>query len=303
MARSPLLVTGGTGLLGKALAASVPPEVQAYWTHLRDLPASVASSRFTRLDVADRESVFRLFAELRPAAVVHAAAMGNVDFAEQNREAAWQVNVGATQNIVDACRDYGARLIYLSSNAVFDGDHPPYDEASPRHPVNSYGQLKVEAEDLVLASGLSWALVRPILMYGWPYPHGRDNPVTTWIRQLGAGQPVNAVDDRYWRPLYVGDCATLVWSLLQRQREGVFHIAGPERLTMEEFARETARVFHLEERLIQPVHSDFFPALAPRPVDTSFDLTKLQREVGLQTLAPAVALRAMQASREAACSS
>ncbi len=190
MARSTLLVTGGTGLLGKALAASVPSEVQSYWTHLRDLPAGVDPSRFTRLDVADRESVFRLFAELRPAAVVHAAAMGNVDFAEQHREAAWQVNVGATQNIVDACGEYGARLIYLSSNAVFDGDHPPYDEVSPRHPVNFYGQLKVEAEDLVLASRLSWALIRPILMYGWPYPHGRDNPVTTWIRQLGAGQPV-----------------------------------------------------------------------------------------------------------------
>ena len=108
------------------------------------------------------------------------------------------------------------------------------------------------------------------------------------------------MDDRFWQPLYVGDCATLVWRLLQRQGEGVFHIAGPERLTMEEFARETARVFHLEERLIQPVHSDFFPALAPRPVDTSFILTKLQREVGLQTLAPAVALRAMKATRGAA---
>ncbi len=300
MARSTILVTGGTGLLGKALAASVPPEVDPCWTHLRNLPAGVAPTRFTPLDVAVRESVFRLFAKLRPAAVVHAAAMGNVDFAEQHREVAWQANVGGTQNIVDACRDYGARLIYLSSNAVFDGDHPPYDEVSPRHPVNSYGRLKVEAEDLVLASGLSWSLIRPILMYGWPYPHGRDNPVTTWIRQLGAGQPVKAVDDRYWQPLYVGDCATLVWRLLQRQCEGVFHIAGPERLTMEEFARETARVFYLDERLIQPVHSDFFPALAPRPVDTSFVLTKLQREVGLQTLAPAVALTAMKATREAA---
>ena len=300
MARSTILVTGGTGLLGKALAASVPPEVDPCWTHLRNLPAGVAPTRFTPLDVAVRESVFRLFAKLRPAAVVHAAAMGNVDFAEQHREVAWQANVGGTQNIVDACRDYGARLIYLSSNAVFDGDHPPYDEVSPRHPVNSYGRLKVEAEDLVLASGLSWSLIRPILMYGWPYPHGRDNPVTTWIRQLGAGQPVKAVDDRYWQPLYVGDCATLVWRLLQRQCEGVFHIAGPERLTMEEFARETARVFYLDERLIQPVHSDFFPALAPRPVDTSFVLTKLQREVGLQTVAPAVALTAMKATREAA---
>jgi len=300
MARSTILVTGGTGLLGKALAASVPPEVDPCWTHLRNLPAGVAPTRFTPLDVAVRESVFRLFAELRPAAVVHAAAMGNVDFAEQHREVAWQANVGGTQNIVDACRDYGARLIYLSSNAVFDGDHPPYDEVSPRHPVNSYGRLKVEAEDLVLASGLSWSLIRPILMYGWPYPHGRDNPVTTWIRQLGAGQPVKAVDDRYWQPLYVGDCATLVWRLLQRRCEGVFHIAGPERLTMEEFARQTARVFYLDERLIQPVHSDFFPALAPRPVDTSFVLTKLQREVGLQTLAPAVALTAMKATREAA---
>ncbi len=297
MARSTLLVTGGTGLLGKALATAVPPEVQPCWTHLRDLPAGLAPSGFTRLDVADRESVFRLFARLRPAAVVHAAAMGNVDFAEQNREAARQVNVRATQNIVDACREHGARLVYLSSNAVFDGDHPPYDESSPRHPVNSYGRLKVEAEDLVLASGLSWTLVRPILMYGWPYPHGRDNPVTTWIRQLSAGQPVKAVDDRYWQPLYVGDCARLIWSLLQQQSEGIFHVAGPERLSMEEFARETARVFQLEERLIEPVHSDFFPALAPRPVDTSFVLTKLQREVGLHTLAPGAAMRA---TREAA---
>jgi dTDP-4-dehydrorhamnose reductase len=297
MGRKIVLVLGGTGLLGKALVESCPKDVEVCATHLRDLPAEFLSSRLTRLDVTDREETLRVFEEVRPDAVVHLAGVGSVDFAEQNQCAAWGVNVGGTQHVIEACRRLGAKLIFVSSNAVFDGHCPPYDEKAVRRPVNYYGQLKVEAEDAVRSSGLHHAVVRAILMYGWHYSHARENPATMWIRLLREGKSVKVVNDRYWQPLYVEDCANLIWRILEKDKTGVFNISGPDRLSLFEFALHTAKVFDLDSTLIEPVPSDYFPTIAPRPEDTSFVVEKIRKELGIEPVGIAAGLERMKKIR------
>ena len=297
MTERTVLILGGTGLLGKTLMGSCPKDITLWATHLRDLPAGFTSHHLRRLDVTNKEETQMLFQEIQPSVVVHLAGVGSVDYAEKNQREAWNINVQGTQHVIEACRGLGAKLIHVSSNAVFDGDHPPYHEDSVRRPVNYYGQLKVESEDAVTSSGLDYAIVRAILMYGWHYSHARVNPVAMWLRLIGAGKPVKVVNDRYWQPLYVEDCANLIWKLIEKDKSGIYNIAGPERITLFEFALKVADVFGLDSALIEPVPSSYFPAIAPRPFDTSFKIDKIREEMGIDPVGVCFGLERMKQTK------
>ena len=177
-----VLITGGTGLLGQALLSSASSSLSLFGTYLPDkAPSSELACPFFPLDVRDVAQVAQVFDRVRPDLVIHAASIGSVDYSEHHREESWAVNVGGTQNVGRACARHHAKLIFISSNAVFDGEHPFYAEDAPVNPINYYGQLKVEGEEWVKSSGLDYAIVRPILMYGWHLPIERGNWVTSWL--------------------------------------------------------------------------------------------------------------------------
>jgi dTDP-4-dehydrorhamnose reductase len=225
-----------------------------------------------------------VFEQAKPDVVIHTAAMGNVDFAEKNRDITRHINVDGTQVVVDLCRAFNARIIYLSTNAVFDGLNPFYSETAPLSPINYYGQLKVDAENIVQKSGLNWTIVRSIMMYGWPYPGGRDNPVVSWTRSLKEKKPIKVVDNIYSKPLPASSCAEIIWAIDQQSRTGIYHAAGRDHISLYQFALETADVFELDAGLIEPVPDSYFPQIAPRPKDTSFDTSKIEKELNIQPI-------------------
>lgn len=278
-----VLITGGTGLLGQALLSSVPAGCQLFGTYLPGkAPTTPLPCPFFPLDVREADQVARLVDQIQPEVVIHTASIGSVDYSEHHREESWAVNVGGTQNVGRACAQHHARLIFISSNAVFDGEHPFYAEDAPVHPINYYGQLKVEGEQWVAASGLEYAIVRPILMYGWHLPIERGNWVTSWLRSLGKGERVKVVDDVGTKPLYALNCAEVIWAVITQGKTGLYHAAGADHITLYQFAQTTAEVFDLDASLIDPVPSSYFPEIAPRPKDTSFDTTKMERELGIR---------------------
>jgi dTDP-4-dehydrorhamnose reductase len=258
------------------------------------LPFSVLAA-----DVSDRMKMQSIFEWAKPDVVIHAAAIGSVDFAERNREETRRVNVGGTEIVVDLCQIYNSRLIYISSNAVFDGRTPFYSETTPVNPINYYGQLKVDAENVVRESGVPWAIARPILMYGWPYPGERDNPVVWWVRSLENGKPIKVVDNVLSKPLPAWSCADVIWALIQQNRTGVYHAAGRDHISLYQFAVLTAEVFGLDESLIEPVPDSYFPEIAPRPQDTSFNTTKMETELGVKTVGVRDGLLKMKTERPA----
>jgi dTDP-4-dehydrorhamnose reductase len=290
-----ILITGGTGLLGQALLNSAPLDVELSGTYLPDKAPSIElACPFFPLDVRDNNQVENLFDQVKPDLVIHTASIGSVDYSEHHREESWAVNVGGTQNIGQACARHRAKLIFISSNAVFDGEHPFYAEDAPIHPINYYGQLKVEGEEWVKSSGLDYAIVRPILMYGWHLPIERGNWVTNWLRSLSQSQRVKVVDDVGTKPLYALNCAEVIWAVIAQKKTGVYHAAGADHITLDQFAQATAEVFGLDASLIDPVPSSYFPEIAPRPKDTSFDTTKMERELGVKPWSVRDGLRHMQ---------
>lgn len=187
--------------------------------------------------------------------------------------------MGGLINIIDACNDYRAELVYISSNAVYSGDDPPYDEESPLEPVNAYGLLKRAAERAVRDTARHWFIIRPFMLYGWPYPGGRTNWAAYIVSSLGKGQPLKLVDDIIWMPTYAPDCASAIWEIIYRGcNKEIFNVASPERLTLYQFGLKVCEVFGLDKSLLTPVKTSYFAAgevLAQRPQDTSYDLIKL----------------------------
>jgi dTDP-4-dehydrorhamnose reductase len=290
-----ILITGSTGLLGRALLETLPEGIEVFGTYLPIRPPVVQMPcPFFPLDVQDKSQVAQVLAQTQPDTVIHTASIGSVDYSEHHREESWAVNVGGTQNIGRACARQHAKLIFISSNAVFDGEHPFYSEEAPVNPINYYGQLKVEGEEWVKSSGLEYAIVRPILMYGWHSPIERGNWVTSWLRSLNQGQRVKVVEDVGTKPLYALNCAEVLWAVIAQHQTGIYHAAGADHITLYQFAQATAEVFGLDAALIDPVPSSYFPEIAPRPKDTSFDTTKMERELGVRAWGVRDGLRHMQ---------
>lgn len=291
-----ILITGGTGLLGKGMEETMPAGYNILSIHQR--PYTVKSSKATHLvlDIRDKRAVDQLFERRHFDAVIHAAGIASVDYVEKHYAESLESNIVGTLNVTSACRKSGTYLVYISTNAVFDGKKAPYRETDPVAPVNKYGLLKVECERLVRETLSDYSIMRPILMYGWNHIVTRPNTVTWIYDKLMRGERVAIVTDVHENPLYNLQCGRALWAAIARRPNGVFHLAGKDALSRCEFALKIAEVFSLDAALISPVDSAFFPDIAPRPPNTAFVTLRMQRELGVVPLSVEEGLRDMQAS-------
>ncbi|NQU73305.1 MAG: NAD(P)-dependent oxidoreductase [Candidatus Omnitrophica bacterium] len=282
-----ILITGSTGLLGLALIKNKPAGFDIYAgyynfpkEHLPD--ADVAE--YILFDIRSREEVLNVFNKVCPDIVIHTASLGNVDYCERNKEEAWRTNVEGSRNVIAACRNKSAKLVFTSSNAVFDGENAPYKETDKPNPIDYYGNTKLQTELDIAEGGIRYGIMRLITMYGWHHPLERQNPVTWVLEKLTKKTKINIVDDIYNNHLFVDNAADATWSFIKNDKEGVYHIAGSQIVSRYELTCRVADVFGLDKNLINPVNSSFFPSIAPRPKNTSYDINKMQDELSVQAL-------------------
>ncbi len=281
MEKQRVLITGGTGLLGKALILTAPENVKIAITHLHevtfDLPESIDSYKIA-LD--DPLSLVDLVKRFKPDIVFHTAGMGSVDEAEKNKDYAKKINLEILIPIIESLNAINATIVFISSNAVYDGEDPPYTETSEQRSVNFYGELKILAEKYVRENAKRFIIVRPILMYGWPEKGRRDNPFSWIVKKLSNNEPLKLVNDTITMPLLDKDCADVCWKSLHFLGED-FNIAGCEKITFYEFGKAIEKEFGYDSSLLSAVGSDAFPTIARRPKDTSYDISKVQRLLGI----------------------
>ena len=288
-----MLITGGTGLLGQGLCETASPGWAVVSTHLRPYTAGAPGVTELAVDIRSRSALERIFTEHRFDAVVHTAGIASVDHSERHVEESLDSNLGGTRNIAELCAASGIRLIYVSTNAVFDGTHAPYRESDPVNPINAYGRIKVSCEQVVRETLDRCVIVRPILMYGWPHAMGRPNPVTWVVDALERGETIHVVDDVYENPIHNIQAARAIWAILDRDISGVIHLAGRDVVSRYELARTVARIFDLDASGIRPVSSAFFPEIAPRPRNTSLVTTRMESELGVAPSTLEESLRVM----------
>jgi dTDP-4-dehydrorhamnose reductase len=281
-----VLITGGSGLLGKSLKETRPPNVNTKATWYTNCIGAEY-----QMDVSNKSQVNYIFNLVKPQIVIHCAANGSVDYAERSYTEVHQVNVEGVKNVAKASRECNAKFVFISTNAVFSGNTPPYNEDSDRQPVNRYGSIKREAEDRVRELN-NWLIIRPFLLYGWHYANARSNWFTTILAALTDGRELKLVNDVYWQPTNARDCAKAIWQLMDHKNE-TYHVASDDRVTLYEFGQMIARQWGYSGDLIKPIASTELKGIAPRPVDTTYDLSKLH-EAGIQLPGLEQGLKALQ---------
>ena len=269
-----LLVIGGSGLLGSKLAITGRDAYKVVATY-RTVAPKIGRVSFVELHKERVEDGLALVRKVKPAVVVDTAAFHNVDQAEEEREAAWQVNAGSTGALARAATDVGARYLFVSTDFVFDGAKGHYKEDDVARPVNYYGETKLAGEHAVMAASGDHLVVRPSVVYGWD--DTRLNFATWILTSLREAKSVNVVTDWIGSPTLADGLAAGILKLMEVPDGGIYHLARGDAMSRYDFAVRLAKAFGLETKLIKPVTSAELAMKARRPPDSSLANVRAKR--------------------------
>ena len=253
------LITGAHGQLGQELQKLL---------HERVLTFVAFDSQ--QLDITNREAVMATFKAEQPDVVLHAAAYTKVDLAEdEGRAMNWQVNVTGTKNIADAAKQYGAKLVAVSTDYVFDGlNVGEYRETDPVNPRNAYGRAKLAGELAVTESEAAAYIVRT----SWVFGEFGNNFVYTMQRLAESHPKLTVVNDQFGRPTWTRTLAEFMLHLIAVEATyGIYHLSNDETATWFDFAKEILKDTAVE---VEPVTSAEFPQKAYRPKHSVMNLEK-----------------------------
>jgi dTDP-4-dehydrorhamnose reductase len=215
------------------------------------------------LDVTNEKEVNNSIKGSNPLVVFMPAALTNVDYCETHPEEAYNVNVNGVKNVVKASNSLGARLIYFSTDYIFDGENGPYDEEAPANPISIYGLQKLEAEHYIALFAKDYLIIRTTVVYGWER-QGK-NFIYRLVNSLSKGTPVKVPIDQVGSPTYANNLSQIAVHLSETTLSGVINITGPSQISRYEFAKKAANIFHLDEDLVIPVQTESLSQPARRP--------------------------------------
>ena len=265
-----LLITGASGFLGYNLCQLAKPEWEIYGTHF-SRPLEIPNVTTIKLDLTDFQELQRLFAEIKPTAVIHTAAQSSPNFCQTHPKESSAINVTASCDIAGLCADYSIPCIFTSTDLVFDGSNPPYRETDPVSPVNYYGEQKVRAELGMLDRYPLTTICRMPLMFGTA-TETATSFMQPFIQTLKQGKDLNLFIDEFRTP--VSGTSAAKGLLLALQQQGYIHLGGKERISRYDFGRLLVEVFQLPAAGLKSCRQQDVKMAAPRPADVSLDSSK-----------------------------
>ena len=285
-----VLVIGGGGQLGTKIIQKAKERFEVYATYLTRKPP-IDDSKIFLIDKTNRERVITLFRQLKPGAAIDTGALHNVDYCETHHGEAWSVNVEGTRNVAEACKNHDVKIVFVSTDYVFDGARGVYAEDDDANPVNYYGLTKLEGEKAVAETCSNYVIARPSVIYSCApsaqleSSSGKPLNFATWLTQkLQNKEPVRIVTDQYGSPTLADNLAEVLLKLAISDKVGTYHTAGRTRLSRYEFAAKIAKKLNFEERLVTPTTTDQLKQVAKRPMDSSLSVEKIEKDLALRML-------------------
>ncbi len=224
------------------------------------------------MDITDAECVDRVIREAAPDAVIHCAAYTAVDAAEDNEELCRKVNAEGPQNIAIVCKALDIKMIYISTDYVFDGQgERPWEPEDERNPLNVYGQTKYEGELAVQNTLDKYFIVR----IAWVFGVNGKNFIKTMLRLAETHNRLTVVNDQYGSPTYTYDLARLLVDMVLTEKYGVYHATNEGICTWYEFACEIFKQAGVDIEVV-PVSAAEYSAKAKRPENSRMNKDKLE---------------------------
>lgn len=264
-----LLITGASGFLGWHLCQLALPTWDVYGTYYTHAQP-IAGVKTVALDLTNFEAIQQLFQDLRPSAVIHAAAQSRPNVCQVEPAAAHAINVVASRNLAGLCADANIPFAFTSTELVFDGLNPPYRETDPVSPVNIYGEQKAIAETEILERHPMAAICRMPLMFGRAPTAA--SFLQGFLQTLHEGKDLPLFCDEFRTPVSGRDAAAGILLALKAV-QGHIHLGGRERLSRYEFGVLMVQAFQLAKATLKPCYQADVPMSAPRSPDVSLDST------------------------------
>lgn len=262
------LVTGAGGALGSVLMRVLEEQHRQVYGVVSQAGPAPDVGRVLRADLSDprmfRDKVFAL----APRVVIHLAAISKASDALRDPERARSVNVDATRTLVELCAEMGSRLLFASTDMVFDGEQAPYRETDTTEPGTYYGRLKLEGECYALASRRN-LVVRLPLLYGLPEVSREPTFFENMLRALKTGTPIKLFEDELRTPLWLEDAAHALCACADSALTGVLHVAGPERLSRLAMGQQLAAAIGCSDAPLVAAKRSELEGAEPRPHDLS----------------------------------
>ncbi|WP_047986106.1 dTDP-4-dehydrorhamnose reductase [Ornithinibacillus californiensis] len=263
-----VLVTGAKGQLGMDLVSALnQADYRVYGIGKR------------QLDVTDFEQIMSQVSKIKPDIIIHCAAYTNVNQAEQHKDTAFLINGIGTRNIAIAAESIEAKLIYISTDYVFDGaDNEPYHEFSQVNPLNVYGQSKLAGEQFVRDFHSKYYIIRT----SWVFGVNGENFIKKMLHLSEQNTELTVVNDQTGCPTYTVDLARAIMQIMETNRYGIYHVSNSGSCTWYELTLELFRLTNTSVKLI-PCMTEEFPSPAKRPIYSVFDHMALRLN-GFDTL-------------------
>jgi dTDP-4-dehydrorhamnose reductase len=251
-----VVVTGAKGQLGTDLVHLLADRGYEVYGYGRE-----------ELDITNFDQVKQVISEVNPDVVIHAAAYTKVDLAESEPDQAFLINAYGTRNVVVASEAVGAKLVYVSTDYVFDGTaNVPYNEFAPTNPLSVYGKSKLAGEQFVRDLHSKFFIVRTSWVYG---KHG-NNFVKTMLKLAQERDELMVVHDQIGCPTYTVDLANCILELIRTEKYGIYHVSNSGHCSWYEFAKAIFEEAGIEVK-VKPCTTNDFPRPAPRPAYSVFE--------------------------------
>ena len=272
-----ILVTGASGLLGinTALEAAAQHIVFGQ-VHTHQVKTEV----FTVLeaDLLEPGAVEQLLDESQPDWVIHCAALANLEACEKYPELARQLNTEVPRNLASECRKGGARLLHVSTDAVFDGQRGNYSENDSPNPLSTYAQTKYQAE-LAVAEANPEAIIARVNLFGWSIS-GQRSLAEFFFHNLVAGNPIKGFTDVYFCPLLANDLARIFLKMLASNLNGLYHVFSADTMSKYDFGVAIALQFGLDPQWITPISVNEAGLQTARSLKLTLKVDRLTHDLG-----------------------
>ncbi len=267
-----VFITGGSGLLGGKVAEIAEDNrgYEVYTGYCHTKPEFGEPVKFDLTRNKDLEVIYKI----KPEIIIHTAALTDVDACETDKKLAYEINAEGTRRIAEFANEFGAFLVYVSTDYVFSGDKGMYREEDEPNPINFYGRTKLLGEKYCNCIA---CIARPCVIYGARPASGKVNFALWLIDKLRLGEEVKIVTDQFITPTLNTNLARMLLEVTERELKGIFHLAGATRVSRYEFALRIANKFGLDKNLILPVRMREMKWIASRPKDSSLDTSKASR--------------------------
>lgn len=265
-----ILVTGGNGQLGNCIQkiSKDYPEFNFIFTDS------------DTLDITNKDDVFNFFWQNEPAYCINAAAYTAVDLAETDIEKAFLVNADGTENLAEACNEYGAQFIHVSTDYVFDGENQlPYTEDDFTNPIGVYGASKLSGEELALEANPSTVIIRT----SWVYSEFGKNFVKTMLNLFSIKEELGIVADQFGQPTNANDLAETIMKIVKSTNlvPGIFNYSNYGKISWFDFANRIKELSQFNVKL-KPLETSQYPTPAKRPKNSTLDLQKIQTTYNIE---------------------